>query len=91
MIIYEILLMCLLQIDPRFDKNYCMDQMIQCTQKASFENCSEYWEPLHHLERKYEYNSKKDIDATIESLWSEYKRHRSTIKKAKQIMEETWR
>lgn len=47
--LYQILVMCMFQIDPKMDKFLCVDQMVKCTKKSGFHGCSEYWEPLSPL------------------------------------------
>jgi hypothetical protein len=77
--------MCFFQIDPRLDKNYCVKQMIQCTNKGvNFDNCSEYWEPLFYENELYSRETFKDF---IQSVWVENKKFRSEIEKAEILIE----
>jgi hypothetical protein len=78
--------MCFFQIDPRFDKKYCVKQMIQCTNKSTnFDNCSEYWEPLSYENRLHSKDTFKDF---IQSVWVENQKFRSEIEKAKILIEQ---
>lgn len=49
---YQILVMCMFQIDPKMDKFFCVDHMIKCTKKTGFDNCSDYWEPLSPVDKE---------------------------------------
>ncbi len=44
--------MCMFQINPKMDKFFCIDHMVQCTERSDFENCSDYWQPLARSENK---------------------------------------
>jgi hypothetical protein len=44
--LYQILVMCMFHIDPKMDRFLCVNQMVDCSEKSSFNSCSEYWEPL---------------------------------------------
>jgi hypothetical protein len=45
-LVMKILMMCMFEIDPRFDKKQCAKHMVECTQKSTFSNCAEFWEPF---------------------------------------------
>ncbi len=45
-LVLKILMMCIYDIDPRFDKKECLDHMTKCLEFSNYELCSEYWEPI---------------------------------------------
>jgi hypothetical protein len=45
-LVLKIVMMCLYDINPNFDKEMCVKHMIECVDEAEFSACSEYWEPL---------------------------------------------
>lgn len=55
-LVMKILVMCMFEIDPRFDKKECAKHMTECIQVASFNNCSEYWEPLRSSKINNKFN-----------------------------------
>lgn len=50
-IVLKVVMMCMYDINPSFDKEMCVKHMLNCLDRQEFSTCSEYWEPLR---RNYE-------------------------------------
>lgn len=51
-IVLKLVMMCLYDINPNFDKEKCVKHMVNCVDKSDFSICSEYWEPLARRDRE---------------------------------------
>jgi hypothetical protein len=58
----KILMLCMYGIEPQFDKKVCVRSMISCTKYTSFDNCSDYWEPIDWEDDKWYYGDPKEAD-----------------------------
>lgn len=53
-ILKAIFFMCMVDVDPRFDKDVCSNHMVKCVQRGvDYDDCSDYWEP--YITDKYDY------------------------------------
>ena len=61
-LVMKIFMLCMFQIDPRFDKKICVEKMIKCSKEKEFDSCSDFWEPSNLIDNDWYYGDPREAD-----------------------------